>query len=242
MEYLLSIAGFDPTSGAGVIRDIITFRKLGFYGLGVATALTYQNIRGFEGFKVLSPNVVEQGLKAIMEDFPIKFVKVGMLGASVDLIVELAREYDWFLIFDPLLTAKNGKSINKIEDIEPLLKIAEVITPNVPEAEKLAGIKIKNESDVIAVGKILTHKYGKYVIIKGGHLNGRDYLFGDEIKSYGMPKINKIVHGTGCAYSSSLLSFIAKGLKIEEAFIEARKFLQREIENAIDTGGYSLLP
>ncbi len=242
MEYLLSIAGLDPTSGAGVIRDIITFRKLGFYGLGVPTTITYQNTKGFIGFESLSEEIVERELKAIIEDFPIRFVKVGMLGSSAGLVAKFAKEYDWFVIFDPLLTAKNGMLINRIEYIEQLLKIAYVITPNVPEAERLAGMKIKDEKDVISAGKILKHKYGKYVIIKGGHLSGRDYLFGDEVKSYGMPKINKIVHGTGCAYSSALLSFIAKGMRIEEAFVEARKFLQGEIKNAIDTGGYSLLP
>ena len=242
MEYLLSIAGLDPTSGAGVIRDIITFRKLGFYGLGVATAITYQNTRGFAGFTPLNENVVEREIQAIVEDFPVRFVKVSMLGISGNLIAKFAKDYNWFIVFDPLLSAKNESIINKIEDIVSLLKIADVITPNVPEAEKLTNMEIKNEGDAILAGKILEQRYGKYVIIKGGHLSGKDYLFGDEIKSYGMPKINKIVHGTGCAYSSALLSFIARGLKIEKAFIEARKFLQDEIKNSIDTGGYSLLP
>ena len=242
MKYLLSIAGFDPTSGAGVIRDIITFRKLGFYGLGVATAITYQNTRGFAGFAPLSEEAVEREIRAIVEDFPVRFVKVGMLGISGNLIAKFAKEYGWFVVFDPLLSAKNGSTINKIEDIDPFLKIADVITPNVPEAEKLAGMKIKSERDVISAGNILLERYGKYVIIKGGHLNGRDYLFGEEIKSYSMPKINKNAHGTGCAYSSALLSYIARGLKIEEAFIEARKFVQDEIKGSIDTGGYPLLP
>ncbi len=242
MEYLLSIAGYDPTAGAGVIRDIITFRKLGFYGLGIPTAITYQNTHGFLGFDAVKKESVKEQINSIMNDFKVKYVKIGMIGKASDILVESIKNYNWLVVLDPILRAKNGYPLNKIEDLQVLLEMADVITPNIPEAETLSGFKIKDENDIKKVGKILVDKYGKYVIIKGGHGSGSDYLFGDDIESYTLPKIPKTVHGTGCVYSSSLLSFLARGLKINEAFKKAREFVQNEIEKSLETGGYSLPP
>ena len=242
MKYLLSIGGYDPTAGAGVVRDIITFRKLGFYGLGVATTITYQNTKGFYGYVSLSKEIVKEEMERIMEDFKVKYVKVSMVGSAADVIVNFKRRYSWTIVADPLLNAKNSFKLNDVEKIKNLLREAYVITPNVPEAERLAGMKIKSVENIITAGKKIVEKYGKYVIIKGGHFNGVDYLFGEEVESFSLPHLGRNVHGTGCAYSSALTAFLAKGMKIEEAFREARRFLQREIENSIETGGYSLLP
>ncbi len=242
MEYLLSIAGYDPTGGAGVIRDILTFRKLGFYGMGVITTITYQNTKGFYGFEALDEKIVEREIEKIVEDFPIKYVKIGMVGKAADVILKFQRKYSWLTVADPLLEAKNSFPLNSLEDIEKIMERAYAITPNIPEAGKLSNVKIEKEEDILKAGKILLEKYGKYVIIKGGHGEGRDYLFGENVKFFQMPHLRKEVHGTGCAYSSALLGFLAKGYNMEEAFKEARKFVQREIERSIETGGYSLLP
>ncbi len=242
MQYLMSIGGYDPTGGAGVIRDIITFRKLGFYGLGIATAITYQNTRGFYGFEPIERDVVRNEIQKIVEDFQVKYVKIGMLGSSADLILEFKDRYSWTIVIDPLLSAKNSFKLNDPEDIQEILREAYVITPNIPEAEELAGMEIKEDEDIVKAGKKLVAKYGKYVIIKGGHMSGKDYLFGDDVRTFAMPHLGKDVHGTGCAYSSALTAFLAKGYGMERAFVEARRFLQGEIENSLETGGYSLLP
>lgn len=245
MKYLLSIAGFDPTIGAGVTRDIITFRKFGFYGLGVATSITYQNTKGFYGMHILSPHSVKRQIEALLDSFEIKYVKVGLVGNKemANLIVDLANEHEWFLIFDPLLSAKNGYTLNRKEDLEILLKRANVITPNLPEAEQLSEMKIEEPLDIIKVGYTLRDIYGEYVVIKGGHLDGSDYLFGPNfMHSTSMPLIKKKVHGTGCVYSSALLAEIAQGKNIKEAFDNVRKFMQKEIENSVDTEGYALPP
>ncbi len=244
MQYLLSVAGYDPTGGAGVIRDIITFRKHGFYGLGVITAITYQNPHGFYGMISLSPEEVKMQLEPLIESFSINYVKIGMLGkrGTAELLARMAQEYEWFVVFDPLLAAKNSHPLNARDDIELLLRRANVITPNVPEAEAISGKKIENEETLMDVGKMLREKYGGYVIIKGGHLNGTDYLFGEEIHTVSLPLLRKNMHGTGCVYSSTLLSKLVSGKTMEEAFRETRAFVQKEIENSIETGGYSLPP
>jgi hydroxymethylpyrimidine/phosphomethylpyrimidine kinase len=242
MQYLLSIGGYDPTAGAGVIRDILTFRKLGFYGLGIATAITYQNTKGFYGYQTLEPETVEKEIERLVEDFPIKYVKIGMVGNATKIILKFQKRYSWIVVMDPLLHAKNLFKLNEVKNIEELLREAYVITPNIPEAEILSGVTINREDDIIKAGKYLLKKYGKYVIIKGGHGNGVDYLFGDNVKTFSLTHLGKNVHGTGCAYSSALTALLAKGMKIEDAFKEARRFIQGEIEKSIETGGYSLLP
>jgi hydroxymethylpyrimidine/phosphomethylpyrimidine kinase len=244
MQYLLSIAGHDPTSGAGVIRDILTFRKFGFYGMGVITAITYQNTEGFQGLNILKVEEVKKQIDALVETFNIKYVKVGLVGSReiADLIVDMANKNEWFVIFDPLLGAKNGYPLNSREDVESLLKRANIITPNIPEAEELSGLHIEEPSDVIKVGYTLRDMYGNYVVIKGGHLNGTDYLFGEFMHSTSLPLLKKNMHGTGCVYSSALLGGIASGKSVKEAFDMTRKFLQNEIKNSIETGGYALPP
>jgi hydroxymethylpyrimidine/phosphomethylpyrimidine kinase len=242
MEYLLSIAGFDPTSGAGVTRDIITFRTLGFYGLGVATAITFQNTQGFHGMRVLNSEDVKKQISELAEDFPLKFAKTGLLGSEdiATLVAEKARRYGWVLVVDPLLGAKNSTPLNNLDFMEDLFRVADIITPNIPEAEMISGVEIKGENGIIEAGEEIRKKYETSVLIKGGHGSGKDYLFDDEIYTYQLPLLDEEVHGTGCVHSSALLAFLAKGMVRQKAFIEARKFLQRTVEEAVKTGGYSL--
>ncbi len=243
MQVVLSIGGFDPTSGAGVIRDILTFRKLGVYGFAVATTITFQDLNGFYGYRALKPEEVARQIDALTKDFKIKYVKISMVGSReiAELLAKKIDEKNWYVIFDPLLAAKNGREINKKEEIEELLKRSKIITPNVPEAEALSGMKIEDEGDVKRAGKILREKYGAQVIIKGGHLKGVDYLIGDGIISVGMQHTERVVHGTGCAYSSALLAYLAQGMNIKDAFIKTRIFIQGEIEKSVNLGGKYLV-
>lgn len=241
---LLSIGGFDPTAGAGVIRDILTFRKLGVYGFAVITAVTFQNLDGFYGFHPLKGEDVERQINSL-EGEEIKFVKISMVGSGeiAKILEDKIKRNRWFVIFDPLLSAKNGYVLNCMEDIEGILKLAKVIVPNVPEAEIISGIKIKDEDTAIKAGLKIRKIYGGDVIIKGGHLSGVNYLISDEIKKIKTKLLPKTVHGTGCAYSSALMAYLSKGLTLEEAFYSAQKFMEEEMEKSLAFGGsYEVLP
>ncbi len=245
MELVLSIGGFDSTAGAGVTRDLLTFRKLGVYGFAVVTAITFQNLSGFYGYRPLQPEDVSRQIESLLENCDIKYVKLSMVGSRevAKLLEREIEEHGWYVVFDPLLAAKNGYPLNRLEDIEPLLFLADVLVPNVPEAERISGMKIRNGADAVDAGKLIRERYGGYVIVKGGHLEGADYLIGDDVIVARMEHLEKVVHGTGCAYSSALTSYLARGLPLKDAFFSARKFIQEEIEKSVNLGGsYEVLP
>ncbi len=244
MKVVMSIAGFDPSSGAGVMRDVITFRKIGLYGVGVVTAVTYQNSWNIYGFKPLTTHDVEKQIDALTEDFKITHVKVGMVANSeiANLVAKKIDEYELVAVVDPILKSSSGyEFIKSPKDLEPLLKKASVITPNVPEAEVLSGVKIKDEESAIKAGKILREKYGP-TIIKGGHLDGVDYLFDDDIVKEEMEHLGKDIHGTGCVYSSALAAHLALGYSLKISFRLSREFLQSDIRNSITISKRELLP
>ncbi len=244
MQRVLTIGGFDPTVGAGVLRDILTFRKLGVYGFAVVTAITYQNLNGFIGYRSLSVEDVERQISAITES-NIKYVKISMVGSGeiARLLERKIEKQGWYVVFDPLLSAKNGVAINQIEDIQGLMARAKILVPNVPEAERISGVGIRNGENAIEAGRKIRERLGNCVIIKGGHLEGEDYLIGDEIVNVRMEHMGKVVHGTGCAYSSALTAYLARGFSLKKAFYQTRKFLQEEIKRSISLGGeYEVLP
>ncbi len=246
MKIAMGIAGFDPSSGSGILRDIITFRKIGVYGVGVATAITEQSTKGVSGYFPLPPELVGQEIDVLMNDMNIKFAKIGMVGNGkiANIIAKKIKEYNLKIIFDPVLRAKNAYPlIDHVKNIEILLKFSFVITPNIPEAEILSGIKIRDEENIIKAGKILREKFGAYIIIKGGHYRGVDYLIGDDIQKLNMEHLGKEVHGTGCAYSSALTAYLVLGYNILDSFKKARVFIQKEIKNSLKIGsGWEVLP
>ncbi len=246
MRVVMSIAGFDPSSGAGVVRDIITFRKIGLYGVGVITAVTYQNSSEIYGLKPLSVDDVKQQIDAIMEDFDVKYVKIGIVATEkiANFLSEKIENYGLVAVVDPILRSSSGFAfIDSPSRLENLIKKAMVITPNVPEAEILSGVRIKDEKGAIRAGKIIQEKYGTSVIIKGGHLDGTDYLFeGDDVLKEEMEHHGKDIHGTGCAYSSALTAHLALGYSLRISFRLAREFLESEIRNSINIASRELLP
>ncbi len=246
MRVVMSIAGFDPSTGAGVTRDVITFRKIGLYGVGAVTAITYQNSSKIYGLRALSTEDVEKQIDAIMEDFDVKHVKIGIVGSEkiANLIAKKIDEYEWVAVVDPILkSSSNFAFIDSPNYLENLIKKATVITPNVPEAETLSGIKIKDEDSAMRAGKIIQEKYGISVIIKGGHLDGTDYLFeDDEVLKEEMEHYGKDIHGTGCAYSSALAAHLALGYPLRISFRLAREFLESEIRNSLKIASRELLP
>ncbi len=240
----MAIAGHDPSGASGILRDIRTFEKLNVYGLAVITAVTVQNVREVKRYHVLPESLVAEQIDALIEDQPVKFVKVGMVGSGENarIIAKKIREYGLKAIVDPVMKSSSGAPlIDSPESLEPLIKEAYLITPNVPEAEILSGEEIKSREDVMRVGRILEDKYG-CVIIKGGHLSGEDFLFCGDMHSAKQPLLPYDVRGTGCTYSSAITAFLARGYGIREAFVNARLFIQKELEKAIKIGNGRIMP
>ncbi len=244
MHTVMVIAGYDPSSSAGVLRDIKTLQKLNVYGVGIITALTFQSPTGVHGLKILSPEDIQRQFEALIEELEIEYAKVGMVGSreNAALVAKLLEKYEIKAVVDPVLSSTSGaKLIDSPSSLIPLLRVAEVITPNVIEAEILSGTKIRTRNELVRAGKKLEDAYG-CTIIKGGHLEGEDFLFCEDMHSVRLDKIGHDARGTGCAYSSALTAFLTRGYGLREAFVNARMFIQKEIENAVECSGKYVLP
>ena len=178
MNIVMTIAGSDSGGGAGIQADLKTFQELGVFGTTAITALTAQNTLGVEGIFPTTPDFVQQQIDVVFEDLPVKAVKTGMLFSAeiIEAVVESLRDKDVQLVIDPVMIAKGGASLLQNEATEALktklLPLATVLTPNIPEAEVISGLKIQNDEDLeIAAKRILTMGVS-CVVMKGGHLEG----------------------------------------------------------------------
>ncbi len=244
MENILIIAGHDPSGAAGIVRDVKTATKLGVHPLTVVTAITYQNVSGIFGLKPLAPEEVVRQITPVLDDFKVEYAKIGMLptGEVAKKVTEILKKWEIKAVVDPVLRATAGAALaESVDSLIPVLKNAYVITPNVPEAEMLSGISIKSREDMVRAGKLLEDEYG-CTIIKGGHLSGEDILFCEEMHASKGSLKDYNVRGTGCAYSTALASFLARGYGLPEAFANAHLFIQKEIEHAVKTPGGYVLP
>lgn len=232
----LSIAGFDPSAGAGILNDIKTLSALGVYGFGVITALTAQNIRVVKDIRPVGVDFIEKQIEAVLEQEKIEYAKTGML-YSPDIIETVAlkvSEHDLSIVVDPVMVAGSGSSLSNKELgnslKEHLLPMAKLTTPNVFEAEILSGIKIDDKDDAIKAAL----KIGEFcnVIVTGGHLDGTDVLYDGSIKVIEGEIIeSENVHGSGCAYSSAIVAFLLKGYDIENAVKKAGDFVRESIRH-----------
>lgn len=210
----LSIAGFDPSGGAGILTDIKTMAAHGVHGASVVTALTAQNPKKVFSVKPIPPKYICEQIDSIFDDYDIKYSKTGLL-FSKEIIKSVSKkvdEYNLSLVVDPVMVASAGGSLAKDEMAESLkkylLKKSILTTPNVSEAEKLSGIKINNQNDAIEAA----YKIGEYcnVIITGGHLNGNNIIYTKEdnnitIITQDLIETNNL-HGTGCSLSAAIIS------------------------------------
>ncbi|NPA49525.1 MAG: bifunctional hydroxymethylpyrimidine kinase/phosphomethylpyrimidine kinase [Thermodesulfobacteria bacterium] len=227
-----TIAGSDPSGGAGLQTDLRVFTLLGAYGQAVVTALTVQNSLGVKSWTPVTADEVRAQLEAIFEDFPPVAVKTGMLGTKANLtaITEILEREKPLLVVDPVLLAKRGESLfekGARQAFERLFSLATVITPNLPEAEALLGERITDPEKALLKLKALGPKN---IILKGGHLEGEeavDLIFdGREVTAISAPKIKgNIGHGTGCTFSAALTVGLAQGLSLPEAARLAKNFV-----------------
>ncbi|MEM2977859.1 MAG: bifunctional hydroxymethylpyrimidine kinase/phosphomethylpyrimidine kinase, partial [Candidatus Hadarchaeales archaeon] len=227
----LTIAGSDSGGGAGVQADLATFRALGVHGACVLTALTAQNTLGVRGILEVPPEFVERQLEAVLEDLPVEWGKTGMLYTEGvrRAVASAARRHGLKLVVDPVRRASTGAELSR-GGMEELLAVAEVVTPNVPEAEELSGLRIRSVEEMRKAAEKIVEKGAKAVLLKGGHLRGpkvRDLFYrGGRVRIFEAPRLPSSFHGTGCILSAALTAELAKGKRMEEAVGGALAFLR----------------
>jgi hydroxymethylpyrimidine/phosphomethylpyrimidine kinase len=243
----LTIATSDSSGGAGIQADLKAFSALGTYGMSVIVAITAQNTEGVYGIEALSTDIIEKQMDAVFTDIFPKAVKIGMVYSS-DIILQVAeglKKYKpEYVVLDPVMISKSNCLLLKQDAMENLIKnlipLSYILTPNVPEAEEITGIKIENIEDMKKAGEKILEMGAKNVLIKGGHLEGdaTDVLMGkDLLEVYGGKRYDrKNTHGTGCTLSSSIASYLALGYDIKEAIRLSKIYISEAIEHSFDIG------
>lgn len=230
----MTIAGFDPSGGAGVLNDIKTFHALGLYGTAVITALTAQNVACVSGVEGVSTVFIEKQIETLLEKYPIKYAKTGMLFSNeiVKCVAEKIVEHNINLVVDPVMIAGCGDllQVDDISDtlINYLLPNAALVTPNIFEAEKLSGMTINNIDDAadaaIKIGKKCD------VLITGGHLNGLNVFYNGSVSVFEEELVKSDnTHGTGCSYSAAVTANLAKGYDKLQSIKLASEFVKNSV-------------
>ncbi|MEK6877141.1 MAG: bifunctional hydroxymethylpyrimidine kinase/phosphomethylpyrimidine kinase [Thermoproteota archaeon] len=250
--HVLSIAGSDPSSGAGIQGDIKTCSALGAYGLSVVTAITSQNTLKFSKVQEVSSDMIKNQLNLVLSDFKIDTIKIGMVYSSsvIKAIYSKLKKTKIPIILDPVFESTTGGVLlqkDAFVDFKKLLvPLAHIITPNVLEAEKLTGVKIRDKRDVRqALTKI--HQMGaKNVVIKGGHLKGSvvtDFVLeNSKFYEFSGKRIPVTTHGGGCGFSAALAVSLAKGKSLRDSVRFAKEFVEESIKKSQKIGkGFAIV-
>ena len=247
MRTALSIAGSDSSGGAGIQADIKTMSAHGLYAMSAITALTAQNTTGVTDILDSTPAFLSAQLDAVFTDIFPDAVKIGMV-SSADLIQVIAQKLRQYgarhIVVDPVMVATAGSRLlqqNALETLKSqLLPLAELVTPNIPEAEILAGIPIQTPAEMEAAAKVISEQYHCAVLCKGGHdLNdANDLLWKDGVGQWfkGRRIENPNTHGTGCTLSSAIASNLAKGMDLETAVLRAKEYISGALSAMLDLG------
>jgi hydroxymethylpyrimidine/phosphomethylpyrimidine kinase len=239
----LSIAGSDPSGGAGIQADLKTFQQFGVYGEAVITLLTAQNTMGITRVEIVPARMVTEQLRALLEDIPPDAAKTGALGSPevVNAVASAASEFAFALVVDPVFASSGGWPLASAEAMEAirteLLPRATLAMPNAPEAEVLSGLPIRTLDDMRRAACVIQKMGPRAVLIKGGHLTGAaatDVLYdGSGWQEYQAPRIEtRHTHGTGCAYSAAVTAGLARGLAIGDAVAQAKAFITEAIRTS----------
>jgi hydroxymethylpyrimidine kinase/phosphomethylpyrimidine kinase len=248
----LTIAGSDSGGGAGIQADLKTFAALGVHGTSVVTCITAQNPKRILGIEPCTSRIVERQLEAIFEELPPRAAKTGML-YSAEIIQVVAR---WFarrkapLIVDPVLISTSGARLLQPRALRALqtklLSIATLVTPNLPEAELLAGRRLRSPEDLQAAARIIHDRFGCAALVKGGHLPGNeaiDFYCDDTTQLFfNALAIRRVkTHGTGCTISAAITAFLALGRTLPEAIGLAKGHVTRAIARSVRIGRHTAL-
>ncbi|MBT0733652.1 bifunctional hydroxymethylpyrimidine kinase/phosphomethylpyrimidine kinase [Methanoculleus bourgensis] len=241
-----SIAGSDSGGGAGIQADVKTFTALEVFGLTVITAVTAQNTREVRGTWMLPPEAVRTQIETVADEFAIGAWKTGMLGnaANVRAVAEALPD-GTTLVIDPVMVSTSGHRLLDEDAVADLVGLliprAGVVTPNLPEAEVLAGMRVKTPDDMAEAGRRILDLGAGAVVVKGGHLTG-DAAIDVLVDRDGTAEVSGrrypySVHGSGCCFSAALAAYLARGMDARGAFAAAREFIDTAIERAVGGPG-----
>lgn len=255
MKTALTIAGFDPTGGAGVQQDLKVFHHFGVYGLSVLSAMTAQNTFEIRDIKAIDKKFLEEQLFTILSDIRPDALKTGMLFSkdAVRVVINVVKGYDLQnLVIDPVTISTTGTGLieNGALDLimNELFPLAKVITPNIYEASILSGVRVEDEEGMQRAAEVLKKTGAETIIITGGHFKDTagqkeaksqtlDLLYnGKDFKYYRDMKMEGDYHGTGCAFSAAITAFLAMGDSVPGAVDRTKKFISTSIKNAHDLG------
>lgn len=243
---LLTIAGSDSGGGAGIQADMKAASACGCFGMSVITAVTAQNTKGVAGVHIVPAEFVRMQAEAVLNDIGADAVKLGMLPTPeiIDVVVDVITKYNiQNVVLDPVMVATSGDRLISEEAVDrivsKLLPLSRVVTPNIPEAEFITGMKVDgaDESSFFAIAESLLNKGARGAMIKSGHIEGKqvtDYLFDgsiDAVHRYPYVKIDTPnTHGTGCTLSSAIAAFLAQGFPLPKAVERAEDYIHRAIQ------------
>lgn len=247
MRTALTIAGSDSSGGAGIQADLKTFSAHGLFGMSVIVAVTAQNTQEVIAVQDIEADIIGKQIDAIFQDIDVDVVKIGMV-SQVESILTIAEKLKLYrpetIVLDTVMVSKSGYDLLNPESIATLIgelvPLATVVTPNIPEAERMTGQNIDSVEDMERAAKAISKMGAKNVLLTGGHLSGDavDVLYdGDDVTHYSSPKVQtKNTHGTGCTLSSAIASNLALGLNIKDAIKESKGYIDDVIAHSLDIG------
>jgi hydroxymethylpyrimidine/phosphomethylpyrimidine kinase len=245
----LTIAGSDSGGGAGIQADLKTFAAMGVYGTSAITAVTAQNTLGVDAWLAMPEALVAAQIDAVMRDIGAHAVKTGMLptAAIIETVAAKMRDHGVTrLVVDPVMVAKGGQKLLEDAAVDAmrrtLLPLASVVTPNIPEAEVLTGMRIASPDDMRAAGEALVALGARAAVVKGGHLAGdaaTDVLYdGRAFRELTSVRVRTTsTHGTGCTFASAIAAGLAKGLELNAAAALAKSYVTLALQHAYPIGG-----
>lgn len=247
LKTALTIAGSDSSGGAGIQADLKTFSALGVFGMSAITAITAQNTLGVMAICELDESIIAAQIAAVFDDIDVGAVKIGMLSSAEitnTVAASLHKYHAKSIVVDPVMVSKSGSRLLKSDAItalkQQLFPLADIVTPNLYEAEEIVGFSVSNRKEMEAAAREIFELGPKYVIVKGGHLEGApcDVLFdGDGFTYLENERINTIhTHGTGCTFSSAIAAGLAKGLSVEQAVKQAKSYITGAIQHGFSIG------
>ena len=243
----MTIAGSDSGGGAGIQADLKTFSALGVYGSSTLTAITAQNTVGVTMVHEIPIDIIVAQIDAVLSDIGADAVKTGMLASSaiVETVAEeMERHQVSRLVVDPVMVAKSGDRLLREDAVEALrtrlIPLAAVVTPNIPEAEALTGLKIETDEDVRRAAEAIIQLGARAVVVKGGQREGpaTDLFYdGARFQEFSAPRIDTVnTHGTGCTFASAVAAGLAKGLEVVESVELAKDYVTEAIRRSFPVG------
>jgi len=247
MKKVLTIAGSDSSGGAGIQADLKSFSANGVFGMSVITAVTAQNTQGVFAVQDIDVDVIDKQITAIFDDITVDAVKIGMVSRTETIravAAGLIRYKASNIVVDPVMISKSGYYLLKPDAVEAMIKfllpLATILTPNIPEAEEIASIKITSLKTMEQAAKLIFALGPKYVLIKGGHReeDATDILFdGKKFQYFTSPRVaTKNTHGTGCTLSSAIAANLARGYDAYEAIARGKEYITTAIKHSFPIG------